>query len=73
MLTTIFSVTSDLTTSGQQRSRWIALMEALQTISATLGKKSEMVDTLKEDGGGRGGGGETERETETDRQTEAAI
>ncbi|GFR66484.1 solute carrier family 46, member 1 [Elysia marginata] len=38
MLAAIFSVTSDLTQSGIGRSRWIAFMEAVQTLSATGGQ-----------------------------------
>lgn len=38
MLSAIFSATSDLTQPGVGRSRWIAIMEAVQTLSATVGQ-----------------------------------
>ena len=48
MLTAIFSVTSDVTQQGQGRSGWIAVMEALQTLAASLGKIGGQGEGLKE-------------------------
>lgn len=38
MLSAIFSVTSDITRKGPERSGWIAVMEALQTLAASAGQ-----------------------------------
>ncbi|GFO41351.1 proton-coupled folate transporter [Plakobranchus ocellatus] len=38
ILSAMFSVTSDVTQPGNERSGWIAVMEALQTLAASLGQ-----------------------------------